>query len=32
MASNKAKRFHLLDELLDFIASVLTEVGNSERL
>jgi hypothetical protein len=32
MASYKATRFHSLDELLGFIASVLTEVKNTEQL
>ncbi len=32
MASHMAKRFHSLDELLDFIASVLSEGGNTEQL
>ena len=31
-ASYKATRFHSLDELLAFIASVLTEVRNTEQL
>jgi hypothetical protein len=31
MASSRATRFHSLDELLGFIASVLTEVGNTEQ-
>jgi len=30
VASYKATRFHSLDELLSFIASVLTEVGKTE--
>lgn len=30
VASHQSKRFHSLDELLDFIASILAEVGNSE--
>ena len=32
IASTKATRFHSLDELLGFIASVLTEVRNTEQL
>jgi len=32
MASHMAKRFHSLDELLEFIASVLNEVSNTEQL
>jgi hypothetical protein len=32
MASYRATRFHSLDELLGFIASVLTEVRNTEQL
>ena len=32
MVSYKATRFHSLDELLDFIANVLTEVKNTEQL
>jgi len=32
VASHKSMRFHSLDELLDFIASVLTEVSNTEQL
>jgi hypothetical protein len=32
MASSKATRFHSLDELLGFIASVLSEVRNTEQL
>ena len=32
IASYKATRFHLLDELFGFIASVLTEVSNTEQL
>jgi hypothetical protein len=32
MSSCKATRFHSLDELLGFIASVLTEVKNTEQL
>jgi hypothetical protein len=31
IASYKSKRFHSLDELLDFIANVLTEVRQSEN-
>ena len=31
VATNRAIRFHSLDELLGFIASVLTEVCNSEQ-
>jgi hypothetical protein len=31
MASSKASRFHSLDELLAFIASVLTEVRSTEQ-
>jgi hypothetical protein len=31
IASCKATRFHSLDELLGFIASVLTEVSNREQ-
>ena len=31
VASYKATRFHSLDELLGFIASVLTEVRNTEQ-
>jgi len=31
VASYKATRFHSLDELLAFIASVLTEVGKTEQ-
>jgi hypothetical protein len=31
VSSCKAARFHSLDELLSFIASVLTEVSNAER-
>ena len=31
VASYKATRFHSLDELLSFIASVLTEVGKTEQ-
>ncbi len=31
MASYKATRFHSLDELLAFIASVLNEVSNPEQ-
>jgi len=30
LASYKAKRFHSLDELLDFIARMLTEAGNEQ--
>ena len=30
VASSKATRFHSLDELLAFIATVLTEVTNSD--
>ncbi len=32
IVSSKATRFHSLDELLDFIASVLSDVGNTEQL
>jgi hypothetical protein len=32
IASYKMTRFHSVDELLDFIASVLTEVRNAEPL
>lgn len=32
MASSKATRFHSLDELLAFIASVLAEVSGTEQL
>ena len=32
IASYKATRFHSLDELLGFIASLLTEVRNTEQL
>jgi len=32
VASFKAVQFHSLDELLSFIASVLTEVNNMEQL
>ena len=32
VASHKSMRFHSLDELLAFIASVLTEVRNAEQL
>ena len=32
VATYKATRFHSLDELLGFIASVLTEVRNAEPL
>ena len=32
VASHKATRFHSLDELLAFIATVLTEVSNTEQL
>ncbi|MCI0419168.1 MAG: hypothetical protein L0312_08115 [Acidobacteria bacterium] len=31
VASFKATRFHSLDELLDFIARVLTEVSNTKQ-
>ena len=31
VASFKATRFHSLDELLDFIVSVLTEIRSSEQ-
>ena len=31
IASHEATRFHSLDELLGFIASVLTEVRNAEQ-
>ena len=31
VASTKATRFHSLDDLLGFIASVLTEVGKTEQ-
>jgi hypothetical protein len=31
IASYKATRFHSLDELLSFIASVVTEVGKTEQ-
>ena len=31
VASYKATRFHSLDELLRFIASVLNEISNTER-
>ena len=31
VASFKAPRFHSLDELLDFIASMLTEIRNTEQ-
>jgi hypothetical protein len=31
VASTKATRFHSLEELLSFIASVLTEVGKTEQ-
>jgi hypothetical protein len=31
MASYKAARFHSLDELLSFSASMLTEVGKTEQ-
>jgi len=31
-ASYKAMRFHSLEELLDFIARMLTEVNNTEQL
>ena len=30
VASHQSKRFHSLDELLDFIATILAEVRNSE--
>ena len=30
--SSKATRFHSLDQLLAFIASVLAEVGNTDEL
>jgi hypothetical protein len=32
IASTKATRFHALDELIGFIASVLTEVRNTDQL
>ena len=32
MSSYRATRFHSLDELLGFIASVLTEVSKTEKL
>ncbi len=32
IASYKSTRFHSLDELLGFIASVLTEVSSTEQL
>ena len=32
IASSEATRFHSLDELLSFIARVLTEVSNTEQL
>ena len=32
IASSEAARFHSLDELLSFIARVLTEVSNEEQL
>jgi hypothetical protein len=32
VASYKAMRFHSLEELLDFIATVLTEVGKKDQL
>ena len=32
IASTKATRFHSLDELLAFIASVLTEIRSTEQL
>lgn len=32
MISTKATRFHSLDELLSFMASILAEVSNSEQL
>jgi hypothetical protein len=31
IASTKAMRFHSVDELVSFIAEVLTEVRNSDR-
>ena len=31
VASHKAMRFHSLDELLDFLASVLSDVRNYEN-
>lgn len=31
VVSYKATRFHSLDELLGFIASVLTEISNKEK-
>ena len=31
VASFKATRFHSLDELLDFISSVLTDIRSTER-
>ena len=31
VASTKAMRFHALDELLAFIASVLAEISNAEQ-
>ena len=31
IASTKAKRFHSLDELLSFVASLLTEMSNSDQ-
>ena len=31
VASTKAMRFHSLDELLAFIASMLTEIRNTEQ-
>jgi hypothetical protein len=31
VASTKATRFHSLEELLSFIASVLTEIGKTEH-
>jgi hypothetical protein len=31
MASSKATRFHSLEELLGFIATVLTEVSSTEQ-
>ena len=31
LTSYKAMRFHSLEELLDFIASVLAEVGSTEQ-
>ncbi|HXI92146.1 MAG TPA: hypothetical protein VNO24_19180 [Blastocatellia bacterium] len=32
IASYKSTRFHSLDELLSFIASVLTEINSTEQL